>query len=42
MSKVEIIDKLLKENIILSTGCTEPVAVALCVAKAKEVLGQQS
>lgn len=41
MSKVEIIDKLLKENIILSTGCTEPVAVALCVAKAKEVLGQQ-
>ena len=41
MSKEEIIQKLLKENIILATGCTEPVAVALCVAKAKELLGKQ-
>ena len=41
MSKEEIIEQLLKDNIILSTGCTEPVAVALCVAKAKEVLGQE-
>lgn len=40
MSKEETIEQLLKDNIILSTGCTEPVAVALCVAKAKEVLGQ--
>lgn len=39
MSKEEIIEKLLKDNIFLATGCTEPVAVALCVAKAKETLG---
>ncbi len=41
MSKTDIIQKLLKDNIILATGCTEPVAVALCVAKAKEILGKQ-
>lgn len=38
MSRKEIIRKLLQENIVLATGCTEPVAVALCVAKAKELL----
>ncbi|HBN05234.1 MAG TPA: hypothetical protein DD434_05525, partial [Bacteroidales bacterium] len=41
MLKNEIIKQLLKENIILATGCTEPVAVALCVAKAKETLGKE-
>lgn len=41
MSKTDIIQKLLKDNIILATGCTEPVAVALCVAKAKKILGKQ-
>ena len=41
MPKKEIIKQLLKENIILATGCTEPVAVALCVAKAKETLGKE-
>lgn len=41
MSKTDIIRKLLKENIVLATGCTEPVAVALCVAKAKNILGKQ-
>ncbi|MCK9162825.1 MAG: L-serine ammonia-lyase, iron-sulfur-dependent, subunit alpha [Bacteroidales bacterium] len=41
MSKEFIIEKLLRDNIFLATGCTEPVAVALCVAKAKEVLGVQ-
>lgn len=41
MSKEEIIQNLLQENIILATGCTEPVAVALCVAKAKELLGKE-
>jgi L-cysteine desulfidase len=38
MSRKEIIRNLLQENIVLATGCTEPVAVALCVAKAKELL----
>jgi L-cysteine desulfidase len=41
MSKTDIIRKLLKDNIVLATGCTEPVAVALCVAKAKNILGKQ-
>lgn len=41
MSKTDIIRKLLKDNIILATGCTEPVAVALCVAMAKKILGKQ-
>lgn len=41
MSKTDIIRKLLKDNIVLATGCTEPVAVALCVAKAKDILGKQ-
>src|SRR5574344_2938385 len=39
MTKTEIIHTLLQDNIALATGCTEPVAVALCVAKAKETLG---
>ena len=38
MSVKDIIRKLLQDNIALATGCTEPVAVALCVAKAKELL----
>ncbi|MCL2291383.1 MAG: L-serine ammonia-lyase, iron-sulfur-dependent, subunit alpha [Bacteroidetes bacterium] len=38
MNSKDIIRNLLQENIVLATGCTEPVAVALCVAKAKELL----
>lgn len=30
---------LIKREVILSIGCTEPMAVSLCVAKAREVLG---
>ena len=41
MDKQQLIKKLLQDNIIKATGCTEPVAVALCVAKAKEVLGAE-
>ena len=35
-----IID-LIKREVLLSIGCTEPMAVSLCVAKACEVLGTQ-
>ncbi|MDE7350110.1 MAG: L-serine ammonia-lyase, iron-sulfur-dependent, subunit alpha [Muribaculaceae bacterium] len=35
----QIID-LIKREVVPAVGCTEPVAVALCVAKATELLGQ--
>jgi len=31
----------MQDNIVLAVGCTEPVAVALAVAKAKELLGEE-
>ena len=34
----KIID-LIKREVVLSIGCTEPMAVSLCVAKACETLG---
>lgn len=33
------IRNLIKREVVVATGCTEPGAVALCVAKAREVLG---
>lgn len=36
----ELIDKLLRSEILPAMGCTEPAAVALCVAKARETLGR--
>lgn len=31
--------ELIKKEVIPAIGCTEPIAVALCVAKATETLG---
>ena len=39
MTRQESIKTLMQENIVLAVGCTEPVAVALAVAKAKEIIG---
>ena len=36
----QLID-LIKREVVLATGCTEPVAVALCATKAREVLGKE-
>ena len=31
--------QILKEELVPAMGCTEPIALAYCAAKAKEVLG---
>ena len=38
MTNQELLD-LLRSEVIPAIGCTEPIAVALCVARAKELLG---
>ena len=32
---------LIKQQVVPAIGCTEPIAVALCVAKATELLGMR-
>ena len=39
--KEEAFCTILREELQLATGCTEPIAVALCVAKATEILGTE-
>lgn len=41
MNRQEEIRNLMQANIVLAVGCTEPVAVALAVAKAKEILNSK-
>lgn len=38
--EIDQIVNLVKKEVVPAIGCTEPVAVALCVAKATEILGQ--
>ena len=40
-SEIEQIISLVKKEVVPAIGCTEPVAVSLCVAKATEVLGEK-
>mgnify|MGYP004448026839 FL=1 len=40
-SERQDIIKLMKQEVLPAVGCTEPMAVALCVAKATETLGQK-
>ena len=35
------IQQLIRNEVVLATGCTEPGAVALCVTKARETLGRE-
>lgn len=35
----EAIIELIKQQVVPAIGCTEPMAVALCVARATEILG---
>lgn len=39
-SEQEEILKLIHQQVVPAIGCTEPIAVALCVTKAKELLGK--
>ena len=38
-SKIAAYTAILQEELLLATGCTEPIAVAYCAAKLPEVLG---
>lgn len=41
LSQRNAIDSLIRREVVPAVGCTEPVAVALCVAKATALLGVQ-
>lgn len=40
-SEIDCIVSLIRKEVVPAIGCTEPIAVALCVAKAKEILGSE-
>ena len=33
--------RILEEELVLATGCTEPISIAYCAAKMREVLGEE-
>lgn len=39
-TKRDQIISLINREVVPALGCTEPIAVALCVAKARELLGE--
>lgn len=41
MCDIQSYIELIRREVKPATGCTEPIAIALCVAKAKEVLGEE-
>ena len=41
MQNIQAYIDLLKTEVVPALGCTEPIAVALAVAKAREVLGEE-
>jgi len=40
MVDLQAYSKILKMDLVVALGCTEPIAIALCAAKAREILGQ--
>ena len=32
--------EILKEELVLAQGCTEPISVAFCATRAREILGE--
>ena len=40
--KEEAFCTILREELQLATGCTEPIAVAYCAARLRQVLGELS
>ena len=38
----EAIIGLMRREVVPAIGCTEPIAVALCAARAREVLGEEA
>lgn len=41
LSEQKVIKQLMEQEIVPAIGCTEPIAVSLCVAKATELLGHR-
>ena len=39
MNKDALFTKILKSELIVAMGCTEPIAISLCAAKLRDVLG---
>ncbi len=40
MVDISVYSEILKSDLMVALGCTEPIAIALCAAKAREILGE--